>query len=374
MAAANGGEGPPLSEELLREPYRFDFFQAVRLLEFLARESALQDPRQPSSPVGRDSAPDREAVRFRVLPAQSFPSGAISQVRQPPPHGPEGPPSPVDVIVALLGLTGPQGVLPQHYTTLLLRRLREKDFALRDFLDLFNHRIISFFYRAWEKYRLPFAYERSQQRAAEGGGGEDACTRSLYCLVGLGTRGLRGRLGVADEAFLYYSGHFAHFPRSASALEGVLTDYFEMPVAVEQARGQWLILEEGDRSRLPGPGRPQGTHGQLNRSLIAGARVWDAQSKFRLRAGPLTYAQFRRYLPDGDGLRVLCQLTRAYVGPDLDFDVLLLLAPKEVPSARLSCRDPEVPRLGWNLWVRNRDFHRDVADAVFSVDAVESDR
>src|SRR5581483_8630178 len=107
---------------------------------------------------------------------------------------------------------------PPHYTTLLVRRVRAKDFALRDFLDLFHHRTVSLFYRAWEKYRLPFAYERSR---ADGPGAEDLCTFVLYCLVGLGTGGLRGRLDVNDEAFLYYGGHFAHFPRCAVSLEAM---------------------------------------------------------------------------------------------------------------------------------------------------------
>ena len=88
----------------------------------------------------------------------------------------------------------------------------------------------------------------------------------------------------------------------------MLADYFEMPVAVEQARGQWLTLEKADRSRMPGPGLPRGSNSQLGRSLVAGARVCDAQGKFRLRAGPLSYVQFRRYLPAGDGL--LARLTR----------------------------------------------------------------
>src|SRR5262249_36267283 len=132
---------------------------------------------------------------------------------------------PLEMLVAFLGLTGPQGVLPQHYTALLLRRIREKDHALHDFLDLFNHRAVSLFYRAWEKYRLPFAYERSRLDGSEEA---DACTRSLYCLVGLGTGSQRGRLAIDDEAFLFYSGHFAHHPRSASGLEGLLEDYFEL--------------------------------------------------------------------------------------------------------------------------------------------------
>ena len=150
------------------------------------------------------------------------------------------------MVVTFLGLTGPSGVLPRHYTELLLQRIREKDFSLRDFLDLFNHRLISLFYRAWEKYRLPIGYERSQLDDPDEQ--PDPVTRGLYCLVGLGTAGLRGRLDVDDEAFLYYSGHFAHFPRSASALECLLADYLEMPVRVQQCQGQWLALEPDDQA------------------------------------------------------------------------------------------------------------------------------
>jgi type VI secretion system protein ImpH len=365
MAGADGREGPPLSELLLRESHRFAFFQAVRLLERLARERAEAGENWPFAPVGHDEAPDREVVRFRALPSQSFPTAPVVQLKAPawrdPPSG--GPRTPVEMIVAFLGLTGPQGVLPPHYTALLLRRIRDKDFALRDFLDLFNHRVISLFYRAWEKYRLPFAYERSRQA----GQPADPCTQSLYCLVGLGTGGLRGRLDVADETFLYYAGHFAHSPRSAVALEGILADYFEVPVRIEQAKGQWLTLTEEDRTRLPGWGHPA-PNNQLGQGFILGERVWDAPSKFRVRVGPVSRSRFRRFLPDGDTLRALCQLVRSYVGPDLDFDVQVVLEPAEVPAWQLGGGDAEGSRLGWSLWARNRDFERPVDDAVFFLD------
>jgi type VI secretion system protein ImpH len=266
--------------------------------------------------------------------------------------------------VSFLGLAGPLGTLPPHYTNLLLRRLRARDLALRDFLDLFNHRAVSLFFRAWEKYRLPVAYERSRldRRAKE----MDSGTRALYCLVGLGTDHLRGRLDANDETFMFYGGHFAHFPRSAVSLEAVLGDYFEMPVRVQQAQGQWLTLDADDRSQLPGLGQPCGRHCQLGEDLIVGERVWDVQSKFRLRVGPLRYARFRWFMPNGDGLRSLCQLTRAYVGLELDFDVQVVLQAAEVPACRLTSDSAEGSYLGWNTWVRSDPCGQDAEDAVFS--------
>jgi type VI secretion system protein ImpH len=250
----------------------------------------------------------------------------------------------------------------------MLRRVRAKDASLRDFLDLFHHRLVSLFYRAWEKYRLPFTYERSQLEP--GGPRVDLVTRSLYSLVGLGTDGLRGRLQVDDEAFLYYSGHFAHYPRTALALEGLLEDYFELSLRVRQLQGQWLYLDPDDRALMPCRQYPQGRNNQLGVNLIAGERVWQVQSKFRLRVGPLTFVQFRRLMPNGDTLRPLSEMTRTYVGPEFDFDVQLVLLAAEVPWCRLGGEPADGARLGWNTWVRGGELTRDADDAVFSLASI----
>jgi type VI secretion system protein ImpH len=342
------------SDALLHEPYRFDFFQAVRLLETAARERSEHDRRHPSAPVGGDAAPGREHVRFRALPSQAFAPAPVSRVAESADRGP------AEAVVTFFGMTGPQGALPAQYTSQVLRRLRDKDRSLRDFLDLFNHRALSLFVRAWEKYRLPFAYERAARA-----GGTDPVSRVVYCLTGHGTDGLRGRQEVPDEAFLFYAGHFAHRPRSAAALEAVLADYFGLPVEVQQASGQWLTLDDADRSRLPDGDGP-GLNCELGVSLVVGERVWDVQSKFRLRVGPLTYAQFRRFMPDGDGLRALVQLTRSFVGPDVDFDMVPLLRPTEAPACVLGGDGPDGPRLGWNTWLHEVDATGPLADAVFT--------
>jgi type VI secretion system protein ImpH len=349
MAAANGRASTDLNETLLREPQRFEFFQAVRLLERL----------RPNAPVGQDAMPDQEVVRFRALPSLSFPAAEINRLRHTAERGP------LEMVVSFLGLTGPSAMLPQHYTTLLLRRMREKDHALHDFLDLFNHRLVSLFYRAWQKYRLPIAFETSRLGSEEQGA--DPVSTCLYCLVGLGTDGLRHQLSIADDAFLYYAGHFTTYPRSALALQGILQDYFDVPIHVEQAQGQWLTLEEDSRSVLPGADYPQGQNNKSGLNLIVGDRVWDVQSKFRLRLGPLTYDQFRHFLPSGDGLRALSELTRSYVGVEFDFDVLVALYPEEVPWCRLESEGPDRPQLGWNTWVRSIDMERVAEDAVVSV-------
>jgi type VI secretion system protein ImpH len=359
MAAEGGYESATVSARLFREPHRFDFFQAVRLLEQLERQRA--DGRYP---VGQDRPPAQEVVRFRALPALSFPAAAVSQLRQP--DGPAGAGRPAEMLVTFMGLTGPSGVLPQHYTTLLLQRLRLKDTSLRDFLDLFNHRLISLFYRAWEKYRFPVAHERARR---DPGGAPDLFTHCLSCLVGMGTAGLRGRLAVDDDALLLYGGFFAHFPRPAVCLERLLADHFQMPVAAEQFEGQWLCLTEDDSTRLAGPDCPQGRNTQLGLDAVAGDRIWDVQSKIRLRVGRLRYGQFRRLLPAGADWPAFVHLTRAYLGPGLDFQVQLVLAALEVPWCQLAADGEQGFRLGWDTWVRSYDFMDDIADVILTAES-----
>ena len=202
MAAQERRTDPPLEQELFDEAYRFEFFQAVRLLErlFPNRE-----------PVGHDKPALNEVVRFRTRQTLSFPSSEIYELSRPEnDHG-----APPEMTVAFMGLTGPLGVLPHHYTELLMERTRYKDTALWSFFDIFNHRMISLFYRIWEKHRFPIAYER---------GDLDHFTSFLFDIIGMGTAGLRGRMSFNDQALIYYGGLVAQRPHSASAIASILSD------------------------------------------------------------------------------------------------------------------------------------------------------
>lgn len=373
MAAARGRADAGVNgdraaaDRLFEEPFAFDFFQAVRLLE------RLEPTRRQ---IGGDGPPAREAVRFRAHLSMSFPPSSIYAL-DPPAAGRTVP----AMTVAFMGLTGPSGVLPRHYTELLMRLDRERKddekYAPRAWLDLFNHRLISLFYRAWAKYRFPVAYERGCDR-----GREDDFTTALFSLIGLANRSLRNRLHVAagarvlaqveDLGLLYYAGFLAHRPRNAVSLEAMLADWFGLPVRVEQFRGQWLKLDPSSCSRLGG-GR---SNNQLGTDLVAGERVYDCQSKFRIRIGPLSYAQFLEFLPDRapsearKAFFLLCHLTRLYVGPELDFDVQPVLRAADVPECQLGAADGPGARLGWNTWIRSAPHPRDAEDAVFAGEEV----
>jgi len=310
---------------LFGEPYRFDFFQAVRLLDSHAR--GVDEARR-RWPVGHDATPVQEIVRFRAPASLSFPSGSI--VGLAPSDSDVDGKNPPEMTVPFLGLTGPSGVLPQHYTSLLIERchVKHKDYALREYFDVFHHRLISLFYRAWEKYHFQYAFERVQ---LEKPGEDDDFTYALYGLVGLATEGLRRRMSFDDEAVLYYGGYYAHFPRNAISLESLLGDYWGIPVSVEQFRGQWLYLSEDEQTALPTAERPRGLNCALGVNALVGTRVWNVQSMFRVRIGPVDYHQFREFMPIGKRLLPLCQMARLYAGVEFDFDVQVVLKKEEVP-------------------------------------------
>src|SRR5215475_11904459 len=335
-----------LEERLFTEPYRFDFFQAVRLLERLTPDRL---PVGRVNEEGQVTLPESEIARFRTSVSLRFPPSQVHNLgrvregesdRQP------------EMEVAFMGLTGPLGVLPNHYTELLIERLRAGDRALYEFLDLFNHRLISYFYRAWEKYRFPIAYERRP--------GDDQFTLWLFALVGLATRGLRGQMNLRDESLLCYGGLIAQRPHSASAFAAIVSNYFGVPVAVIQFAGQWLSLDADSVSEL---GR---ANNALGVSAVAGARVWDSQSKFRLKIGPIGYKQFAAFLPVGSAFKPMMEIIKYLAGPEFDFDVQLALKAEEVPGTVLTTRARRRPMLSWNTWLKTREFTEDDTQVILS--------
>jgi type VI secretion system protein ImpH len=331
-----------LEDALFERGYEFEFFQAVRLLARIYPERKAP---------GGSARPADEFARFGARLSMAFPASAVHDIERIPDA-----PDPVRITVAFLALTGTQGILPFWYTEWMIARKAAKDDTLAAFLDLFNHRLVSLFYRAWEKHRPQVLYELSATRGRQ----PDSFTQNLFDLIGMGTSGLRARMRIRDESLLLYAGLVAQRPHSAAALRGILRDYFSVPVEIDQCLGSWYALEDGDRCYLS-PGQERN---QLGIGAFLGDEVWNQQSRFRIRLGPVGVERFTEFLPDSAAMAKLVELTRYLAGEAMVFDVQVFLRAAEVPACRLDDDGPYVPRLGWLGWLKTSEFATDTGDAV----------
>jgi type VI secretion system protein ImpH len=353
----------PPAERLFAAPQQFDFFQAVRLLE------ALQPGRRG---VGSDASPRDEIVRFEAALGAAFPASSIADLA--PARDDDDQRRAPRMSVAFMGLTGPSGVLPAHYTELLWRlqrdvRTPEKE-AVRAWFDLFNHRLVSLFHRAWEKYRPFVAYQRGEYREPA----PDTFTQGLLSLAGIPRERDRpdphapSRAYRLPRALLRYAGLLAQRPRNVANLNTLLNDFFALPIEIVQFQGEWIALACDQQMQL-------GLSGVLGCDAVVGPRVWHRQGKIRLRIGPLSREQFERLLPQGDPSREeeprlgeIAAVTRFYLGPAIDFDLQLVLRGEDVPMAHLG--NAPASRLGWNAWLPGASAH-DRSDATFAATCVE---
>ncbi|GAB3554541.1 type VI secretion system baseplate subunit TssG [Noviherbaspirillum agri] len=357
---------PGLIQRLQEEPYRFEFFQAVRTL--LAHHRKHTES-QPSDVLGR-------TIRFRNSVSLSFPAseiesldiewakGDVEEHAAIVPGTGEGATaafSGVTLVPAFMGLTGPSGVLPRHYTQHVAEReMYHRDGATRAFLDIFTSRAVALFYRSWLKYRPHFQYEADRK---------NGFLPMVLDLAGLGLRGASERLvkngkGVAEESLAYYASALRSRPQSVAWFSHVVSDYFGVPCVAEQFVGQWFELPKHERSYL---GNANCTLGQTS---LCGGRVWDRQSKVRLVIGPVRRPQFDDFLPGGDAFHGLGRFFRLMVGVTFDCEVQLILDRRDIAPARLDSRS-NATGLGWNAWFRPADSPVDSRDTTFLIKATD---
>lgn len=325
------GKSAGVEDWLFAEGYRFDFFQAVRLLEFIhtTHGESLSSP-------GQGVDPTKEIIHFRSAVKLDFPASDIAQVKRRkdiPPR--EQPKAPAEMTVNFLGLAGCLGALDIPSTELVLQRESHNDKALKDFLDIFNHRLVSLLYRIRKHHRVGLGSATP---------GDDQIARYLYSLIGMRTPRLQGRMQIPDRALLYYTGILAQQPRSMAGLKRILTDYFQVEVETTQFIGKWCELEEDQWTKIG----ESGTNQRLGHdTVMLGTHVWDQQSRFEIQLGPLSLADFESFLPTEWRFGVLCDLVRFYVNDDFEFNVRLILRTEEIPPVELSSE----PALSWTSWL-----------------------
>jgi type VI secretion system protein ImpH len=316
-------------DQLRSQPHSFSLFAALRVLE----QTFAERPR-----LGESRKAGDDAVRLGHAPHLTF--------------------APSDVAAFDLdddgtwrleqhsfGVFGPNGALPLHLTEHAYERRRHKDDAtLVDFINMFQHRLISLFYRAWANSDPATSLDRPSS---------DRFVLYLSALAGFGQSAALARDAVPDYAKLYRIGNFASQARSADGLEAILADYFGLPVEIRQFTAGWVQIPRELRCRL---GR-DGDLASLGIGATLGGATWQCQHKFEIVLGPLTLVKLRDFLPGARGLRELYSLVRRYTSDEWTWQLRLLLRDAEVPGILVGRNG----RLGWSTWLGKR---REDADDV----------
>lgn len=327
-----------LIDELHSEPRAFRFIQAVRLLEAAGMRAT-------GKAVGMDHLPAEECVRFKSSPSLTFPGTEVHSLRLSQEYeSHQGP----GLKLSFMGMVGAAGVLPQHYTSLIIERKQLKDTNLRDLIDIFQHRTIALFYRSWLKYRFPLEAERELRNDS----GEGDVTQAIYSLIGLGLPSQRNRGAMEDEAYALEAGHFARSVRTPGGLERGLQDHFGIAARIEEFVGQWLEIPEEERTALPRT-LAYGDHRVcLGGGATLGSKVWDVGSAIRVHLGPLGYERYLALSPGGREYQALCAFVEHYVGFEMDFGIQLDLLAGESPGTSLaSTGNQGLSQLGRNTWL-----------------------
>ena len=322
--------------DLGKEPYRYDFYQTLRRLECLYADK----PRW-----GAALRPVDEPVRLGQDPDVAFAPAPLASLE----WGRSGPPR---LLVRLFGMLGPNGPLPIHITEYVRHRRDANDPTLSRFLDIFHHRFLALFYRAWAQAQPHVNRDRE---------GQDRYLVYIGAFVGVAPPPLRQRDTVPDLARLFHAGTLVRQVRNADGLASILRQFFRVPAAIEEFVGHWLRLGPRERTVLRRDGAAA-----LGGAAVLGARVWDHQGKFRIHLGPLTLEQYEAFLPASSAagsqggvlLEKLVDWVRFYLSFELDWDVRLILRRDQVPALRLGRRG----QLGWTTWLGTRRASADAGD------------
>jgi type VI secretion system protein ImpH len=336
MADAAGQSIDALSvmRELETRFASYEFYAALRRIECATPDA----PR-----LGKSARAADESVRLGQVPSLTFAPAMFAEAERR-----------ADGRLWLggvfFGLFGPNGPLPLHLTEHAHdRRHNFRDHTLARFADIFHHRLLCLFYRGWADAQPTVHGDRPAS---------DRFRTYVGALAGMGQATLRDRDAMPDPMKLHYAGRLSGQVRNPEGLRAVLEDFFGERVRIREFQGEWMQLSGEDHLCLGKSPRS----GLLGLSSTLGARVWGAQSRFRIVLGSMPFRSFERFLPGSTALGQLSAMVRNYVGYELAWDLQLIIDRDAVPGVRLGGG----ARLGWNSWLGSNQRARDADDVVLT--------
>jgi type VI secretion system protein ImpH len=307
---------PSVLRDLEAEPWRFDYFKVLRHLERLHADR----PRIGESATLRD-----EIVQLGQDPFMDFPASNLARVERREDK-------PLRIFVKYLGMLGPQGALPLATTEEAYHYNLAHDDAFPRFLDVFNHRFLQLFFRAWANSRPIAQHDRPKQ---------DRFFTYVGSAIGVGSEPYTNLDSISDTAKLGFAGLLGAQAKSASRLVGAICGLFKVKAEVDEFVGTRLMLDAGEYTIL------SRRHNVLGEDAMLGRGVYSVQDKIRVRIYTQSLAQYIRFLPSGDLCEPLADLVFFYNGAQLDWDAELAIPSGAVEPIRLG----RFGQLGWTTWM-----------------------
>ncbi|MEJ1157582.1 type VI secretion system baseplate subunit TssG [Prosthecomicrobium sp. N25] len=322
-------------EEIQQEPWRFDFFTVMRILE----------GRNPERPRIGDSTTLREDyVLLGQNPYFEFPASNLERAT-------------IDgkdrfrILIKFLGYLGPQGALPDATNAEAYAWLLERDEAFPRFLDVFNSRFLQLFFRAWADSRPIAQHERPL---------DDRFGDYVGSAVGLGSRIYRNLDTVPDALKLAHAGLMAPAAKSAVRLEALIRGVIGLDATVHEFVGSRLPVAREDQTRLGG------ANSALGDDVMLGSSFYSVSDKIRVRITAKSLKEFETVLPQGRLAEPLADLVLFYLGEAVDWDVELVIRQADTKPVKLG----SFGRLGWTTWVApdiEKDPDRERSEARFNL-------
>ncbi|MBB3120114.1 type VI secretion system baseplate subunit TssG [Pseudoduganella violacea] len=275
---------PALIECLLSEPQRYEFSQAMRLLE--VRKLRCGSP----------------ALHCKGSRSLAFPGSEIEVLKRADDGS-------LELTAAFMSMLGVGGALPLHYTERLAagRGAMNDDDGAQAFIEIFSARALPLFFKAWSSYR------------------PEALSDTGFLKIMLALAAATEK----DEVQAFYAAILRRPSNSGASMAQMLSAHFGIPLRVEQFAGSWEVLNAETRNGLGMDNCVLGENAAL------GERIWRRDRRLRLHAGPLTQDDFNRFLPGSDGAAALRTMVRKLSLGLLSCEMRLTLRREDIRGAVL---------------------------------------
>lgn len=307
---------------LIKNPSRFNFFQAVRLINcYLDNQGKIGH------------------VSLKNIPRLEFPTGDIKRITFAHSDTDE---VNFELHTTILGLLGQSGALPLHYTEVTLEHIAIKNHAINDFISLFNEKLLQLLYKAWERSRFYIAFENHQAN-------KSPIINFLASLINK----TADQLDI--DQFIFHSGLSSKNNIAKEELEQIINGYFNLPAKIFNHLGRWITLSETEQTKIASKPNKE-NHNQLGRGATIGKSFWCSPNQFIVVIGPLNYQKYMQLFPKEPLYNALKNLIQHYVGIEFSFKIRTEIDPKEIPQYPLNSN--KKIQLGRNSWcTTNRIAH-----------------